>query len=172
MRGHFREAHDMRVQVEDDSEEPLPEFGSDEFHQDDRLSPQDDTMSPQDDNMSPQYETINDQVDVDSKPIQGAPDTDEKLKTILYENQVFTDYQSFQKTLNWYQDEAKITFIVRVVIQSIPGTCPQNFPQFSYLSIWLLTEKISGKNYQPNQKVLEITWKVPLLQYRVAMTVE
>ena len=148
MRGHFREAHDMRVHVDDNSEgagcneyeEHILQEGGEVDLQDDMGDNQDymegshddigndqydldnyqnDTENDQNDTESDHGYIENDQTisseersdDVNSKPVD--PDTENKLKTMLYEDQVFPYYQSFQKALHKYQDEAKVKFIIR-----------------------------------------------------------
>ena len=140
MRGHFREAHDMRVQVDDDSERGS-DGCEDEIHDDEsggeaqdggEVDLQDDmenTSHDDDTEKNDQYSVVNDQSDsvndendiencynqdiseADSKPVDS--DAQNRLKTLLYEDQVFPYYQAFQKVLHKYQEEAKIKFIIR-----------------------------------------------------------
>ena len=135
MRGHFREEHHMRVQVDDESEKDGNENEDDIYDevqeggevdlQYENEDSQCDTEGTHDDTGYDEYdhgdtendlnaienEQIGESSGLDSKHADS--DAEHKLKTTLHEDQVFPHYQAFQKVLFKLQEGSKIKFVVR-----------------------------------------------------------
>ena len=166
MRGHFREEHHMRVQVDDESEkdgngneddiyDEVQEGGEVDLQYENEDS-QCDTEGTHDDTGYDEYdhsdtendlnavenEQIGESSGLDSKLVDS--DAEHKLKTTLHEDQVFPHYQAFQKVLFKLQEGSKIKFVVR----SSEKYCGTQLDRLKYPKVKV--RFICGYGYQSN----------------------